>query len=146
MYIAAMFWLALMVLFIIMEANTISLVSLWFAIGALASVIAALLGAEIWLQVVLFFGVSALTLGCIRPLLKKYVKPKIVPTNVDAIIGTTGYVTEDIDNLAAAGQVKLGGMPWSARSSNGDSLPVGTLVQVDRIEGVKAFVSAVESF
>lgn len=144
MYVAAMFWLGLMVLFIVMEANTVSLVSLWFALGSLAAVIAAVLGAELWLQILLFFAVAAVTIACMRPLLKKYIKPKIVPTNVDAIVGTTGYVTEDIDNLDAKGQVKLGGMPWTARSTNGQPLTTGTLVQVDRIEGVKAFVSVVE--
>ena len=144
MYVDAMFWLGLIVLFVILEANTVSLVSLWFALGSLAAVIAALLGAEIWLQLLLFFGVAAITLACLRPILKKYIKPKIVPTNVDAIVGTTGYVTEDIDNVNATGQVKLGGMPWTARSTNGRPVDAGTLVQVDRIEGVKAFVSVVE--
>lgn len=143
MNVSVMIWLGLMVLFIFMEANTVSLVSLWFALGGLAAVIAAMLGAAVWVQLALFFGVAAVTLACLRPLLKKYIKPKIVATNVDAIVGSTGYVTADIDNLNAQGQVKLGGMPWSARSSSGEPLPTGTLVQVDRIEGVKAFVSAV---
>ena len=141
---AAIIWVGLLLLFLFMEANTIALVSLWFALGSLAAVIAALLNAAIWVQLVLFFGVSALMLACLRPLLKKYMKPKIVATNVDAIVGTTGYVTTDIDNLNAQGQVKLGGMPWTARSSSGEPLSAGTLVQVDRIEGVKAFVSVVD--
>ncbi len=144
MYIAALFWLALMVFFLFVEGNTIALVSMWFAIGSLVSVIAALLGAPIWLQALLFFGVSAVLLACLRPLLKKFIRPKIVSTNVDAVVGTTGYVTADIDNLSAQGQVKLGGMEWSARSTSGTNLSAGTLVRVDRIEGVKAFVSIVE--
>lgn len=143
MNVSVMIWLGLMVLFIFMEANTVALVSLWFALGGLAAVIAAMLGAPVWLQLALFFGVAALTLACLRPLLKKYIKPKIVATNVDAIIGSTGYVISDIDNLNAQGQVKLGGMPWSARSTSGEPLQAGTLVQVDRIEGVKAYVSVV---
>ena len=145
MYIAALFWLALMAFFLFVEGNTIALVSMWFAIGSLISVVAALLGAPVWLQVLLFFAVSAVMLASLRPLLKKFIKPKIVPTNVDAIVGTTGYVTADIDNLSARGQVKLGGMEWSARSSNEQPLTTGTLVRVDRIEGVKAFVSEVEN-
>ena len=145
MYIAALFWLALMAFFLFVEGNTIALVSMWFAIGSLVSVVAALLGAPVWLQVLLFFAVSAVMLASLRPLLKKFIKPKIVPTNVDAIVGTTGYVTADIDNLSARGQVKLGGMEWSARSSNEQPLTTGTLVRVDRIEGVKAFVSEVEN-
>ena len=144
MYIQALFWLALMAFFLFVEGNTVALVSMWFAAGSLVSVVAALLGAPIWLQVLLFFAVSAAMLASLRPLLKKFVKPKIVPTNVDAIVGTTGYVTADIDNLSARGQVKLGSMEWSARSSNDLPLAAGTLVRVDRIEGVKAFVSKVE--
>ena len=144
MYVAAMIWLGLMILFLVMEANTVSLVSLWFSLGSVAAIVAALLGAKVWVQLVVFFGVAAVALCCLRPLLKKYIKPKIVPTNVDAMIGSTGYVTDDIDNINAKGQVKLGGMPWTARSTTGEVLTTGTLVQVDRIEGVKAFVSVVD--
>lgn len=144
MYYAAIFWLALMIFFIIVEANTVTLVSIWFAAGSLVAAVAAALGAEIWLQAVLFFAVAAILLACLRPLVRKYIKPKVVATNVDAIIGSTGYVTAPIDNIAAQGQVKLGAMEWSARSTNGDVIPEKTLVKVDRIEGVKAFVSAVE--
>ncbi len=142
---AALFWLGLMIFFVIAEANTVALVSLWFAAGALGAVIAALLGAALWLQILVFFAVAGVMLACLRPLMKKYIKPKIVPTNVDAVIGSTGYVTADIDNLAACGQVKLGGMEWSARSTDGNPLSTGTLVQVDRVEGVKVFVSTTQN-
>ena len=71
-------------------------------------------------------------------------KPKITATNVDSMVGTQGYVTEDIDNVAAHGHVKLGGMEWTARSTTGDPIGKDTLVRVDRIEGVKAFVTPVE--
>ena len=78
------------------------------------------------------------------PFIKKFLNPHLKKTNLDAIIGSQGYVTADIDNLAATGQVKLGAMEWTARSTYGKKLPAGTLVKVDRIEGVKAFVSQVE--
>lgn len=144
MFEAALFWLALMIFFIIVEANTVTLVSIWFAAGALVATVTALLSGPIWLQTVLFFAVSALLLACLRPLVRKYVRPKVTATNVDAIIGSTGYVTAPIDNIAAEGQVKLGAMEWSARSTSGEPIPEKTLVKVDRIEGVKAFVTAVE--
>ena len=63
---------------------------------------------------------------------------------MDAIVGSQGYVTADIDNISATGTVKLGAMEWTARSANGDPIPKGTLVKVEKIEGVKAFVTAVE--
>ena len=137
-------WLALMVVFLFVEAGTVALVSAWFAAGALAALIAALLGAEIWLQITVFLAVSAALLACLRPLVRKYFKPKIVRTNVDSLIGSEGYVTADIDNVAAVGQVKLGTMEWTARSSSGENIPKGTLVKVERIEGVKAFVTPVK--
>lgn len=135
------FWLGAMILFLYLEANTVTLVSVWFAGGAVAGLITALFDGPFWLQAVLFMAVSVVLLAALRPLFKKYIKPKVVPTNVDAIIGSTGYVTEDIDNLRAVGHVKLGAVEWSARSTSGDAIAAGILVKVDRIEGVKAFVS-----
>lgn len=137
-------WLCILVVFLFMEANTVSLVSIWFAAGSLAALIASLCGAQPWLQITLFLVVAAASLACLRPLVRKYIKPRIVPTNTDALLNSQGYVTEDIDNLAAHGQVKLGAMEWTARSTNGDPIPQGTLVKVDKIEGVKAFVTPVE--
>lgn len=137
-------WLILLVAFIVLEASTVTVVSIWFAAGALAALIAGLLGAQLWLQIALFLGVSAVCLAALRPVVRKYLKPRIVPTNVDAMLEAQGYVTEDIDNIAAQGQVKLGAMEWTARSSDGAVIPKGTLVKVDKIEGVKAFVSKVE--
>ena len=141
---AAIFWLAVLVGFLIMEAQTVSLVSIWFSAGALVALIANLLDAQLWLQITLFLAVSATLLACLRPLLRKYFKPKLVKTNIDALIGTQGYVTADIDNLSATGSVKLGAMEWTARSASGSPIPKGTLVKVEHIEGVKAFVSPVE--
>ena len=136
-------WLVLMVLFLWVETTTVTMVSLWFGAGALAALIGALCGAEVWLQIVLFFGISILLLASLRPLSKKYFTPKITRTNVDGVIGATGLVTAPIDNISATGQVKLGAMEWTARSTSGKTIEVGTLVKVDKIEGVKVFVSPV---
>ena len=141
---AKIIWLILLILFLIMEANTVSLVSAWFAVGALAALIASLFGATPLVQTVLFLVISTACLACLRPLVRKFIQPKIVPTNTDALLNSQGYVTEDIDNLAAHGQVKLGAMEWTARSTNGEVIPKGTLVTVDKIEGVKAFVTPVK--
>ena len=140
----AIIWLVLMVIFLVIEGMTVMTVSLWFAAGALVALLVSLIGLQVWVQVVLFFVVSGVLLACLRPLVQRHFTPKLSRTNVDAIIGTRGYVTEDIDNLSAAGRVKLGGMEWSARSKLGLPIPAGTLVQVDYIEGVKAYVSPVE--
>ena len=139
----ALIWFALAVVFLLIEGNTVMLVSVWFAAGSLTAMLAALLGAPFWLQLILFLGISAGLLALLRPLVRKYLKPKITATNVDSLIGSQGYITETVDNLAATGQVKLGAMPWTARSTDGTPIETGTLVRVDRVEGVKAFVSPV---
>ena len=137
------FWFIVMVIFLLAEAGTVALVSVWFAGGALAALIAALLGGKLWLQLVLFFLVSGILLAALRPVTKKYWKPRLAKTNVDALVGAQGYVTAEIDNLNATGQIKLSGMEWTARSESGEVIAPGTLVQVQRIEGVKAIVSPV---
>ena len=134
-------WLVLMIVFLIAESQSVTMVSLWFAAGALGALIAQLCGAELWLQIVIFFALSIVLLASLRPIARKYFTPKIVKTNVDSVIGQTGLVTADIDNVTAQGQVKLGAMEWSARSTSGETIPAGTLVKVDKIEGVKVFVS-----
>ena len=142
---AAIIWLILMGVFLVVEgACPIHLVSVWFAAGALVAGIAGMLGGEVWLQILLFLVVSCGLLASLWPLVKKVLNPKITSTNVDSVIGSQGYVTEAVDNLSAAGQVKLGGMFWSARSTDGKPIAQGTLVRVDRIEGVKVFVTEVK--
>ena len=137
-------WLMLMIFFLVIESQTVTMVSLWFGAGALAAMITALCGGQLWLQAVIFFVVSVALLASLRPLARKYFTPKITKTNVDSVIGAQGYVTADIDNLNATGQVKLGAMEWTARSTSGEKIPEGTLVQVDKIEGVKVFVTVVD--
>ena len=139
----AILWFVLAVVFLMIEGGTVMLVSVWFAAGSLVAMLAALLSAPFWLQLILFLGVSAGLLALLRPMVRKYIKPKITATNVDAVVGAQGYVTETVDNIAATGQVKLGSMPWTARSTDGAPIEAGTLVRVDRVEGVKAFVTPV---
>ena len=141
---AAIVWLLLLVVFLAAEAATVSMVSLWFAVSALVALLVALLGGPGWLQGTLFLVISAVLLALLRPIVRRYISPRITATNVDSVIGSTGLVTAAIDNVSAAGQVKLGAMEWTARSTSGQPIPVGTLVKVDRIEGVKAFVSPAE--
>ncbi len=140
----AVVWFALMILCIFLEASTVSLVSTWFAVGALGAMIAAVCGGPVWLQCTLFFVISLVLLLSLRPLLRKYFTPRLVKTNVDSIIGQEGLVMAKIDNTCASGQVKLGGMEWSARSTSGEVIEPGERIRVDRIEGVKVFVTPVK--
>ena len=137
-------WLGLAVLFLILEGVSVAVISLWFSMGALAAMITTLLGGELWLQIVVFLVVSVALLALMRPILRKYFTPKLVKTNVDSVIGAEGLVTEEINNLTAEGRVKIGGMYWAARSTDGAVLAVDTKIKVDRVEGVKVFVSPAE--
>ena len=137
-------WLGLMVLFLVIEAATVTMVSLWFAGGALAALAISAMDGSFLLQIIAFALVSTALLALLRPMARKHFTPKLTRTNVDSVIGMEGYVTADIDNVAATGTVKLGAMEWTARSVRGEKISTGTLVKVEKIEGVKAFVSPVE--
>ncbi len=137
------FWFAAVVVFAMVEAATVSLVSLWFVGGSLAALIASLLGAELWLQIVLFVAASGGLLACLRPFLKKVLTPRITPTNFDRILGQKVPVTETIDNLQGTGAVKVEGNTWSARSENGEIIEEDTVVEILKIQGVKVIVKAV---
>ena len=141
----AILWLVLLVVFLAAEAATVSMVSAWFAAGSLAALLVSLLSGPFWLQAVVFFVVSAVLLLALRPLVRKHFTPKLTKTNVDSVVGTAGLVTEDVDNVNGTGQVKLGAMYWTARSTDNTPIAKGTQIVVNRIEGVKVFVSALET-
>ncbi len=136
-------WLVLLILFLVAEGATAAVTTIWFAAGALAAMLAAIFGLHLWVQIVLFVAVSIGLLIAFRPLLKKYITPKKTATNVDALVGTKGIIVERVDNIAGTGRVKLGSLDWSARSENGECIEVGVVVNVEKIQGVKAFVSPV---
>lgn len=133
-------WLVLLVVFAASEAVTVGLTSIWFAAGALVALIAALLGGAVWIQITLFLAVSLLCLAAVRPLARRHLNNKVVPTNADRVIGAQAQVTEDIDNIHGKGAVVIRGITWSARSQDGGPISAGTMVKVLRIEGVKVFV------
>ena len=138
------FWLIVMVLFLAVEAVTVGLVCIWFAAGSLIALLAAMCGAQLWLQIVVFIIVSAATLYFTRPLVKRYVNSKVEPTNADMVIGKECRVTETVDNIAGTGAVYVDGKTWTARSENDEVIPEGTLVTAKSIDGVKLIVAAPE--
>lgn len=135
------FWVVALVVFLIVEAVTAGLVSIWFVFGSLVALICAALGAAVWLQIFWFVIVSVATLVLTRPLVKRYVDSRSVATNADCSIGRAAVVTERIDNLAATGAVKLDGVVWTARSTDDAvAIEAGERVTVRAIEGVKLIV------
>ena len=135
------FWVVALVVFLIVEAVTAGLVSIWFVFGSLVALICAALGAAVWLQIFWFVIVSVATLVLTRPLVKRYVDSRSVATNADRSIGRIAVVTERIDNLAATGAVQLDGVVWTARSTDDAvAIEAGERVTVRAIEGVKLIV------
>ena len=137
-------WGGAIVLFLVIEALTVGVASIWFALGSICALIASLLGAPVWLQVAWFAVVSVVTLILTRPIIKKYINGKTQPTNADRVIGMKATVREEIDNLSAKGSVLCDGKEWSARSAEGEIIPSGAVVTVGAIEGVKLIVSREE--
>ena len=135
-----LFWIVALLIFLAVEAVSVGLVSIWFAVGALAALICALLHGPVWLQAIWFVVISGVTLILTRPLVKKYVNAKSVATNADRNIGRSAVVTERIDNLAGTGTVQLDGVLWTARSANDAPIEEGTTVVVREIRGVKLLV------
>lgn len=133
-------WVVLLIVFLVLEAVSVQLVSAWFAVGALAALIANLCGLNVVWQIVLFLAVSAICLVATRPLVKKLTAAKIQKTNADRCIGAEAVVIEEINNLEPTGQVKVVGNVWTARSADNSVIPKGAVVIVERMEGVKLIV------
>ena len=136
-------WLAVIVLCVVIEALTLDLCAIWFAVGGVAALVAASLSLEVVTQLIIFVLFSAVLLVLMRPFCRRFLKTKKEPTNADRIIGETAYVTEQIDNIRETGAVKVLGAEWSARSRDDSIIPSGAKVEVVEIRGVKAVVEKV---
>ena len=131
-------WLFIMIAAIVVEVSTVNLISIWFVPSACISMILALCKVQVWIQIVVFFAVFFILMICLKPVFKKNMGLKIVPTNADSLIGAQAVVIEPINNLHAKGQVKIRGQVWTARSSEeGVTYEEGEVVNVLAIEGVK---------
>ena len=142
---AWIFWLILFVVFILAEAFTVNLVSIWFALGSIVALGLSIAGVSPLGQGIAFFLVSIITLAAFL-----YYKGKlkitntsIEKTNADRIIGKTGIVIETIDYLKAKGQVKVDGQIWSAESTENNIINEGVNVKVLEIKGVKVIVKEI---
>ena len=133
-------WIAVMILAVVLEAVTTQLVSIWFAAGGVAGLVAFALNVPAWPQVLVVAVVTLLLLICTRPLVRRKLKTKQVHTNADRYVNEIGIVTGEICNMEDRGQVKVMGSVWTARSEGQELIAVGTEVKVLRIEGVKLIV------
>lgn len=145
-YGLAAIWMALVILFLVIELITVGLTTIWLAGGALVAFILAAAGANFWIQLVAFFVVSFVLIFFTRPYAVKYFNPRRTRTNSEELIGEVVKVTRPIDNRAAEGTVLAKGLEWSARAISDDMMiEKDTLVKVIRIEGVKLIVEPVSN-
>ncbi len=133
-------WIGLIVVFVIVEAATVQLVTIWFALGSVAGLIAYGFRLEIWMQFLIFAVISAVALAVTRPFVKKFAKGPKQPTNADRYIGKEAVVTETISNERSEGAVRVGGLEWTARTTDNSVAEVGDMVIVEAIEGAKLLV------
>ena len=133
-------WLVIAVVLGIFEAATVALVSIWFAIGAVAAMVPAYFNAPFWVQILVFILVSALCFVFTRPFFKKIIRVNKQPTNVDRLVGQEGVATYYIENIECRGKVFISGLTWSARSETGELIPQGAVVTVKKIEGATLVV------
>lgn len=134
-------WLIIFIILVIIELSTINLVSIWFAIGSIASFLASLITENLSIQLATFIIVSSISLICTKKIVKKFKNNEITLTNLDRIIGLTGIVTEDITK-ENAGVVKVDGKLWSAISKF--NIKKGSKVEILSIEGVKLSVKVIK--
>ena len=137
-------WTAAIIVFGVVEAVTAGLVCIWFAVGAVAALVAAFVGLPLWVQIAVFVVVSAAALAATRPLLKKITQGQVTPTNADRVIGEIAKVTETVDNENSMGAVYVDGKTWTARSADESIIPKGSRVKIEAMQGVKLLVKPVE--
>ena len=133
-------WLAVILLAAVVEMATVQLVSVWFAVGSIAALIACLAGAPLIVQILIFGIVSVATLAAMRPLAMKKLAVKKTSTNADRYLGKVAVVISEIDNTLGTGQANVLGSIWTARSADGSVIPAGRRVVVEAIDGVKLIV------
>ena len=127
-------WLAAIAAFGVAELMTEGLISVWFAVGSLGALLAAIADLSLTVQFVVFAVVAL-------PMVKDWAaRHQSVPTNLDLVLGKMGKVTEVIDNEIASGAVYVDGKTWTARSAAGVIIPQGAKVRIARMEGVKLIV------
>lgn len=138
-------WLIIFIVLIVIELLTMGLTTIWFAGGALVALLMSVLGFGMPVQVVVFIIVSVLLLVLTRPIAVKYFNQNRQKTNVESLIGQQALVLEDVDTLHAAGQVKVNGQIWSAKTEEMSGfIAKDTVVMIQGIQGVKLIVKAKE--
>ena len=137
-------WVAVIIIGVAVEAFSLDLSAIWFAVGGVAALIAASIGLEMSAQLVIFVLFSAVLLLLVRPFCRRFLKTKKEATNADRIIGQSAIVTEGMDNIRETGAVRISGNIWTALSADDSLVPQGAMVEILEIRGVKVIVKRLD--
>jgi membrane protein implicated in regulation of membrane protease activity len=141
MNLCILVWLVFVIAFIIGELVSVGLTSIWFAAGALIALFSAMVGAPLWVQILLFFAVSLVCLYATRPLANKFINRNVQSTNAESLIGQEIRITERVSNLDQTGTAVVNGQEWTVRTADdSDILEAGELARITAISGVKLIV------
>lgn len=136
----AFLWLALVAAFALVEGLTFQLVTIWFSIGSVGGLIAAVAGASVRDQIIIALAISAISLLLLRRFVMKFLKPKETKTNADSLIGRVIIIDETVDNIKNEGTGKINGLTWKLRSEDGAVIEKGEMAEIREISGVTLIV------
>ena len=135
------FWLGAFGVLLLIEILTLGLTTIWFAVGALAAFLLAIVQVPLMIQIVVFIVVSVVMLVFTRPIMTKYLNKKTTKTNAESLVGRKARVLIPINNLKSEGQVMVNGMEWTARSTKDEvTFQKDEMVRIAGISGVKLIV------
>lgn len=136
----SMLWLIAAIAFGFIEAITLGIATIWFAVGALIAWLFSLFNTPLWVQVLVFLVSSSVLLYFTRPIAQKFLKIGHTKTNAETIKGKTGIVIKKIDNIQGTGQVKVSGQIWSAKAIDDELILEDSIIEILDIQGVKLVV------
>jgi len=134
-------WLIAAGVFLVLEIFTLGFLVFWLSIGCLLAMLISFITDSIIIQTTVFVFSSSFLIFATKPLVKKFTAKDTTKTNVYSLAGKKAIVIEDIDWVAGTGQIKFEGQVWSAKTSEQINIAKGTEVEIEKIEGVKAFVN-----
>ncbi len=139
----AIFWLVMTIVFLVIEALTAALTTIWFAGGSLLTIVLSFFVDSFTIQIIFCVVVSAVLLIFTRPMLSKNIDKQKIKTNVDSLIGKTGFMIAPAPKFET-GQAKIISQIWTVKSINNDTLDLNDEVRVVSVEGVKLMVEKVK--
>lgn len=139
------FWSIVIATALLVEFSTYALVSVWFSVGGISALILAVFDVPWYWQFLIFFVVSFAFLASLRPFVKKFIKTKTVPTNIDAEIGKKYKLTTNI--VDGRGEIQIDDVPWTVVMADGEDqkgLKSGDTIEIVALEGNKYIVKGVK--